>query len=104
MGGGSADLDLILAMSLNAERFNFQGASTICERWFRRHHEQSLGASLKQPQGRDWRSLEKNQRRDHLLSGAQAFERCRAHVRANELLDQLKQGYGDEWWQQGREP
>lgn len=103
-GGGFADLDLIFAMSLNAERFNFQGAGTICEKWYRRRHEQSLGAALKQPQGRDWRSLEKNQRRDHLLSGAQAFERCRAHARANELLDQLKQGYGDEWWQQGREP
>lgn len=103
VGGGFADTDMILAMSLSAEQLNFQEAGNICEAWFRRH-ELSLGSALKQPQGRDWRSLEQNQRRNHLLNGAQAFQRCRAYARASELLDQLKQGYGDEWWQQGQEP
>jgi CHAT domain-containing protein len=48
--------------------------------------------------------LEETQRHDHLLNGAQAFERCRAYARANELLDQLHKGYGEEWWQRGHEP
>jgi hypothetical protein len=36
-GGSSADLDMVLEMALEAERFNFQEAGAICETWFSRH-------------------------------------------------------------------
>ncbi|KAF4161734.1 hypothetical protein CNMCM6936_003137 [Aspergillus lentulus] len=101
--GASTYREKVLAIALKAEQCNFHEALNICENWFR-SHQQTLDAALKRAQSRDGRSLIETQRRGHLLNGAQAFERCRAHARANELLDELKKGYGDEWWQQDNQP
>lgn len=96
-------LDQVFMIALHAERVEFQQAAAVCQSWWVQH-QRFLGAVLNEPQGQDWRSLEQNQRRNHLLNAAQAFQRCRSYHQANQLLDELKESYGDEWWEQGREP